>query len=306
MLKRKLGFLSDFIQLFAEGGGEGGTGGGEAGGAPAAGQNDAAPARPQSARNPLAGVQYGIQEGGANDVSGDRKSQFDALIKGEYKDLYEAQIQDVIQKRLKGTNETVQKYKSLEPVMDLLGKKYGIDAGNAEALAKAIEEDETYYEDEALERGLSVQQVKELRKIERENSQLREQMRKQKVQQQTDAILADWYKQAETVKTVYPAFDLQGELQNEQFRTLLTSGVPVQTAFEVIHKDEIMPAAMQYTAQKITEKVANNIRSGMNRPQEGAMGSRSSVVVKSDVSQLTRADRDEIERRVRRGEKIRF
>ena len=42
------------------------------------------------------------------------------------------------------------------------------------------------------------------------------------------------------------------------------------------------------------------------RPQENGMSSKSAAVVKSDVSQLTTADRQEIIRRVQRGEKIRF
>ena len=161
-------------------------------------------------------------------------------------------------------------------------------------------------EDEALERGLTVQQVKEIRKMQRENAALKAQMEQEQTQKQADALFAAWMQQSETLKQLYPSFDLQTELQNEQFRALLKSNVPLQTAFEVIHKDEILPAAMSVTAEKIREKTANDIRSGQKRPAEGAMGGRAAVVTKSDVSQLTRADREEINRRVARGEKIRF
>ena len=299
-----------FIQLFAEGGGDGGTGAGAAGEGPA-GQTDAAPAQPQGVKqNPLADVRYGKQDGesdaGVPTQVPDRNAQFEALIKGEYKDLYDQRVQDTIQKRLKSTAETVNRYNALTPVLDMLASKYGVKADDAEALSKAIEEDSTFYEDEALERGISVEQLKQIKKIERENAALREERRQQETQKQADALYANWLQQSEQVKQVYPGFDLQGELQNEQFRALLRSNVPIQTAYEVIHKDEILPAAMQFTAQKVSEKVANNIRAGMNRPTEGAMGNRSSVVVKSDVSQLTKADRDEIDRRVARGERVVF
>jgi hypothetical protein len=302
------------IQLFGEGAGGagGGTGGGDAGGAPA-GQNAAAPAQPhiQGVKgNPLANVQYGKPESApaaGEQVNTDaRTAEFEELIKGKFKDLYDARVQDTIQRRLKGNEATVQRYNALAPVLDLLAGKYGVKADDIDALSKAIEDDETFYEDEALEKGLTVEQVKSIRKMERENAQLKAEREAQKNREQADRTYAAWMQQAEQVKGIYPSFDLASELQDEQFRNLLRSNVPIQTAYEVIHKDEIIPAAMQFTAQRVTEKVANSVRAGQRRPSEGAMAGANAVSVKSDVSQLTRADREEIARRVARGEKIRF
>lgn len=303
------------IQLFGEGAGGagGGTGGGDAGaGAPAAGQDAAALAQPQQGvkGNPLANVQYGRQEdapdAAAQIETEDRTAKFEELIKGEYKDLYDQRVQDTIQRRLKGNEATVQRYNQLAPVLDLLAAKYGVDVNDVEALSRAIEDDETFYEDEAIEKGLTVEQVKLIRKMERENAQLKAEREAQRNQAQADALYAAWMQQAEQVKGIYPGFDLAAELQDEQFRNLLRSNVLIQTAYEVIHKDEIIPAAMHFTAQRVTEKVANSVRSGQRRPAEGAMAGPGAVQTKSDVSQLTRADREEIARRVARGEKIRF
>ena len=47
---------------------------------------------------------------------------------------------------------------------------------DAAALTKAIEEDDSFFEDEALERGIPVEQLKEIRKMERENADLKRQM----------------------------------------------------------------------------------------------------------------------------------
>lgn len=301
------------IQIFGEGagGGDGGTGGGNAGGNPA-GQTAAAPAQSQKGvKDGLADVQYGKQTVASDagkpegDVP-DKGAAFDALIKGEYKEQYEQRIQDTIRRRLKGNEEIVNKYNALAPVLDLLGNKYGVGTNDVAALAKAIEEDESFYEDEALEKNLSVQQVKEMRKIRRENAEFKRMVEEAQNRQQNEERFAALMRDADAVKAVYPSFDLRAEIENEQFRQLLDANVPLQTAFEVLHKDEIIPAAMQYTAQRITEKVANGIRAGQKRPSEGAMGARSAVVTKSDVSQLTKADRDEIDRRVARGERIVF
>lgn len=303
---RKLTLLPRFdIQLFAEGG-DGGTGAGN-------GAEAAAPAQPQQGvnGNPLANVQYGKQEEAPaaaeqQEQVPDRNAQFEALIKGEYKDLYDQRVQDTIRRRLKGSEEQARRLESLTPLLGMLADKYGVDARDIPGITKALEDDDAFYEAEAAERGLSVQQVKELRKIRRENDALRAQMQEQQTKAQSDAIYAAWLQEAEQLKTVYPGFDFQAELQNEQFRNLLRSHVPMQTAFEVIHKDQILPAAMQYAASQVEQKVANAVRAGAKRPAEGAMGTQSAVVTKSDVSQLTKADRDEIDRRVARGERIFF
>lgn len=301
---RKLTLAPFFnIQLFAEGGGAAAGGEGAAAAAPVA-----APQQPGVKSNPLADVQYGKQESapaaGEKGSAEERNSRFEELIKGEFKDLYDARVQNTIRERLKGNEATVQKYNALAPVLDLLAGKYGVEADNIEALSKAIEEDETFYEDEALEKGLTVQQVKEIRKMQRENAALRAQVEERERKENADATYAAWMQQAEALKQVYPSFDFATEAQNEQFRRLLQSGIPLQTAFEVIHKDEIIPAAMQYTAKQVEAKVANNVRAGQKRPAEGAAGGRSAVQVKSDPSKFTKADMDEIARRVARGERI--
>lgn len=301
---RKLTLAPFFnIQLFAEGGGAAAGGEGAAAAAPVA-----APQQPGVKSNPLADVQYGKQESapaaGEKGSAEERNSRFEELIKGEFKDLYDARVQNTIRERLKGNEATVQKYNALAPVLDLLAGKYGVDAGDIDALSKAIEEDETFYEDEALEKGLTVQQVKEIRKMQRENAALKAQVEERSRKESADATYAAWMQQAEALKQVYPSFDFATEAQNEQFRRLLQSGIPLQTAFEVIHKDEIIPAAMQYTAKQVEAKVANNVRAGQKRPAEGAAGGRSAVQVKSDPSKFTKADMDEIARRVARGERI--
>ena len=297
------------LQLFAEGAGDGGTAEGQ-------GVTEAA-ALPQTKgekNNPLASVKYGIQEEEAP-VAGvqtetvaqpDRNAEFEKLIKGEYKDLYDAKMQDTIQKRLKGQKETVDKFNALTPTLDLLASKYGVDAGDIEALNKAISEDDSYYEQEALDRGMTVQQLKEIKKMERENADLKAQMEEAQRQENGKKLYAQWMQQAEEAKKVYPSFDIKAEMNNPKFVDLLRSNIDVRTAYEVLHKDEIIPAAMQFTAQTVESKLAKKIASNGARPTENGMSSQSAAVVKSDVSQLSKADRAEIIRRVQRGEKIRF
>ena len=295
------------LRLFAEGGDTGGNG------ATTGVTEGAAVPQTKGAKNPLADVKYGIQEEAQAaavqeeaDTVPDRNAEFDRLIKGEYKDLYDAKVQDTVQKRLKSTKETVEKYNALTPTLEILSKKYGVDASDIDALNKAIEDDDAYYEEEALEKGISVQQLKEVRRMERENADLKRQMQERETQENANRLYAAWMQQADAMKGVYPSFDLEAEMQNQRFVDLLRSNIDVRTAYEVLHKDEIIPAAMQFTAQKVEQQLTNKIIANGSRPVENGIKSQSAAQIKSDVSQLTKEDRAEINRRVARGEKIRF
>lgn len=290
------------LQLFAEGGGAAGGDGGTGTGASAVGM----PATSNTgAKGQVSGAEQ-VAAGQEPIVADERQAKFEELIKGEYKDLYDQRMQDTIKRRLKASQETVDKYNALTPTLEMLAKKYGVDASDIASLNKAIEEDDSYYEDEALERGISVDQLKAIRKMERENAELKRQMQEQSVREQADRIYAGWMEQAASLKQVYPGFDLNAELVNPRFVDLLRSNIDVRTAYEVIHKDEIIPAAMQFTAQQVEQKIANKIAAGQGRPQENGLRNAASAVVKSDVSQLSREDRRKLYERARNGEHITF
>lgn len=312
------------LQLFADGGGAAGNGTGAEG---ATGVTETAAVSQKGVKaNPLANVKYGIQaeeapaqaadvqttkttDGDGNTTQTvDRKAEFDKLIKGEYKDLYDSDVQNILSKRLANLKPKVDKYEALFPTLEMLAKKYGVsDASDIEALNKAIEEDDSYYEEEAMKKGVSVEQLKEIRKMEKENATLRKQMQEQNMRENAEKLYAKWMEQAKATQNVYPSFDLRTEMQNPKFVDLLKApGVDVRTAYEVMHKDEIIPAAMQFTAKTVEKKLTDKIIANGARPNENGISSQSASVVKSDVSKLSKADINEVIRRVAQGEKISF
>lgn len=237
----------------------------------------------------------------------DREAEFEKLIKGEYKDLYDARMQDTIKNRLKGQKETVEKYEALAPTLETLAKKYGVDASDINALNKAIEEDDTYYEEEALEKGISVEQLKEFKKMEKENIELKKLQEEQKSRAEAEKKVAGWMEESKQVKAIYPQFDLKSEMQNPKFIDLLrVPGVDVRTAYELTHKDEIIAGAMQFTAKAVEKKIADKIAANGARPTENGLNSQSASLTKSDVSQLSKEELLNYQRRVMRGEKISF
>jgi hypothetical protein len=296
------------LQLFAEGG-DGGTGAeGTAGSGVAT--------TPKGVKsNPLADVKYGIQpeesvqnaNAQVTDESAvDLNAEFEELIKGKYKDQYGKKTQETVQNRLKSSKETVDKYNALIPTLEMLGKKYGVDPTDIKALNNAIDEDDSFYEEEALKLGMTVEDLKYRRSIEKENAELKRQMNENETRKRASELYSTWMNQAATVKTVYPSFNLDAELQNPKFVDLLRSNIDVRTAYEVIHRDEIMPAAMQFTAKTVEQKLTNKIIANGSRPIENGNSSQSASLTKSNVSQLSNADLDEINRRIARGEKISF
>ncbi len=108
------------------------------------------------------------------------------------------------------------------------------------------------------------------------------------------------------VKEVYPTFDLEKEAGNPEFAALLKRGVSMKQAFEVLHMDELMQGAMQYTAAKVQQTTARNIQARQARPDEGAAAKAAPVTAKTDVNKLTKADREKIAQEVMRGKVITF
>ena len=291
MIKSNLFLMALNLQLFAEGG-DGGTGS-----EGATGENGTA-----------AVSQTSITDAdGTTATNIDREAEFEKLIKGEYKDLYDSRMQDTIKNRLKGQKETVEKYEALAPTLETLAKKYGVDASDINALNKAIEEDDAYYEEEALEKGITVEQLKEFKKMERENAELKKMRDEKNAKEAAEKKVATWMEESKQVKAIYPQFDLKSEMQNPKFVDLLrVPGVDVRTAYELTHKDEIIAGAMQFTAKTVEKKIADKIAANGARPTENGLNSQSASLTKSDVSQLSKADILDIQRRVARGEKISF
>ena len=308
------------LQLFAEGGAAGGDGQGSGVTAPDAGVHKGVTAPDAGVHkgvkaNPLADVKYGVQpqeQAPAAEVQQntepkvDRKAEFEKLIKGEYKDLYDERMNDTLRKRLKGQSEAVERYETIAPVLELLAKRYGVDPADAKALSKAIEDDNALYEEESLEKGIPIPQLKNIKKMERENAYLKRQAEERTRKEQADKQYAIWMQQAQEAKAIYPQLDLDIEVKNPQFMRLLGAGVDVGAAYLVLHKDEVIPAAMQHVAQQVEQKLAGKIAAGGDRPTENGAKPQNGPVVKNDVSSMTKADRAEINRRVMAGDRISF
>lgn len=241
-----------------------------------------------------------------SDPSADRKATFRNMIKGEYKAEFDEVMQDNLKRRFRDHDDLKKRVDDTRPLMELLAGKYGVDAEDIAGIVKAAEADDGYYEQEAAEKGLTVAQLKDFKRMERENARLKAAADERQRVEGVNRVHAQWARESEELKAIYPNFDFDAETQNPTFSSLLQAGVGVRAAYETTHLDEIVSGAMQFTAQKAQQQTVNNIRARGMRPDEGGMGTRAAGEARLDVSKLTKKERAEYAARALRGERITF
>lgn len=239
---------------------------------------------------------------------------FDELIESnpEYKKALGARIHEGIEKRFKNQKDLQKRIDSITPALEALARQHGIKADDKgeldfSVLCEAILNDNALYEQDAFDHGMTVEDMKHLRQIEAENERLKRAndaaSREAESKAAYEAFLAD----VEEAKQTYPNLDIEAEMQDPQFGRLIASGVPVKTAYQVTHNDEILAGAIKIGVDKATTKVANSVKANGMRPAENGLSSQSAANTgKFDPSQLKLADFQKIKERVMAGEQIVF
>lgn len=225
---------------------------------------------------------------------------------------YNKQMQAVVQSRLKSAKGAEEALGKIAPALEVLARKYELDPANMDydALAKKINDDDSYYEDKALEMGVSVETAKKVDQMERETERQKAQEQRTLQEQKIQQHFVKLEQQADAMKKVFPNFDLRTELQNPAFARMTAPnvGISVEDAYYAIHRNEIQTAAMKITAQKTAEKISNAIQSGSRRPDESGVSSQAPSVNTFDYRNASRDQREALKKRIRdaaaRGEKL--
>ena len=225
---------------------------------------------------------------------------------------YNKEMQSLMKSRLKTAKAAEENLAKLAPAMELLARKYNLNPANMdyEALNKAINDDDDYYEDKALEMGVSVETARKIDKMERDSAREQAQAEKTLKEQKIQQHLIKLEQQGEALKKLFPNFDLRTELQNPAFARMTSPdiGIRVEDAYYAVHRNEIQTASMQIAAQKTAEKLSNAIQSGSRRPDESGVSSQAPSVSTFDYRTASREQREAIKKRIRdaaaRGEKL--
>ncbi len=317
------------LQLFAEGGGDG-TGAGAAEGtgeAAAAEKAAAAPAQGKGREAAAAEVDEmlspaeepgaeedtaeGEKQDGAADKSGTdpeaHRKAFGELMRGEYNREFGEMI---VQATQKAYDSILNEQGPVGRILNALGQKYGTAPGDYEALAAAVEggvvKDDAYYEDMAMKKGISVQLAKEMDALESENAKHRAADQQRAEAAKMEAIQQEWDAAAERIRAEDPSFDIKTALADPDFAQMLKLGVKMEDAYKARYFDDIMARRTTQTAKTVEKGVEARIRQRGARPAENGTNPGGAAVLKTDVSKLTPAQCEELERRAMRGQIITF
>ena len=245
-------------------------------------------------------------EAGTNVEKPDRRAAFEAFMR-ENKDLYEERLQEHLGRRLKTARAAEERAKALEPIIDMVAQKYGVDASQPDKLLAALESDNSLYEEEAIRRGMSVENLREMRQLERKVHFYEQQAQMQERARREAEARARIEEGVKTAQAAYPGFDMRKELENTGFRDMVARGIDVKTAYEIAHKDELLSGAIGYAVQRAAKETAETIRTRANRPQENGMaGQATAQTTGRDPAQLTAREINELTRRALAGERITF
>lgn len=331
------------LQLFAEGDGGAAAGEGGAEEAPAVQEPALRPAQERLARRsgalrskanpaeqppqmsgqpeaePLAAPPKGTpdteeekpQEQKAEKTPEEKRKAFGELVRGEYSDIFNEVMQQAIIK----AGEAVHADPKAAALRQALSEAYGVDGEDVDGLIEAVKngkvKDEAYYEELAQQRGVSVKTARELDKMESDlrrandqNAKLQAAQQEAARQQRAAQIRAQWDAEAAQLKAQYPDFDLGEVLANEQVGELMRRGVSLPDAYRAAYFNHIMEQATARTAQTVEQGVTARIQQRAARPGENGTRPGGAVTTKFDISNTTRRQREELERRARRGEKI--
>ena len=207
-------------------------------------------------------------------------TEFERLISSRFKNEFTRKAQAIIDKRFKETKQLEEYKHRISPAIDILMKRYDVAPGDEARLADLLK-------NEANENASSQVEVSR-----RENLKSK---------------IVTWIKDGRRLKETIPDFDLRNEIRsNKLFSQMLMSGMPVQSAYEAVHRDEILSDAVNLTAERVRKQVVDNIQAKGMRPVENGISSDSAIVTSVDVNSLTSQDIMKILKQVENGASVRF
>lgn len=272
------------LQLFAEAATAGDGNGGETGVGTEAKANEA---------------ENNLNAGNNPEVNNNEEDSFEKLIEGKYKAEFENAVNLKLSEKENSITELTQKLERQNTVFDALSAKYGKSIDDIEGILKAVSSDESYFEEAAAREGITVEQYKNLRAFEQMQKRNAEFERAEQARTQAEKDIRAWFKECETLKEKYPGLDFQKEISNKDFIGLLKNGINFETAYKVIHADDIVAEAVTNAEKNAVIKMQNKA----SRPLENGLNSSTGAVI-STGTKLTKQERADLARRAQRGEKI--
>lgn len=266
-------------------------------------------------------------------------------LKAEYKDLYEKDFQNHLNRRMKKYTGLEQNLNELNTDVTEMLKMLNVK-DRKEALTELKKIQQKRLEDEAYDRGMDVEAYR--RETEREH-RLAEYEARERQQYELRQKAARHQADATELQKKYPDFNLRAEALNPQFLQMIDEGGSVKFAYEAMHAPEILSKQPEFQdfdfknwqpndafftmlengfpidnafktseidwweasiAKRMEKRTADNIKAGGQRPKENGAGKNPAVNLKKNPSAMTGQEVKDIADQILRGdlkpEDIRF
>ena len=131
---------------------------------------------------------------------------------------------------------------------------------------------------------------------------MEERLHRRSAAKQYQALL----KEAEVLSEKIRGFDLNAELEDNRFCSLLRCGFSMEEAWQAVHMNQLLCAAARQASEKGAKEAVERYRQGTARPEENGVKGQSGIARKTSVEHLTGRGIRDILRRVEKGAKVKF
>jgi hypothetical protein len=201
-----------------------------------------------------------------------------------------AMMENEAQKSLEQTNPESEKIKAQTSALASIARQFGLEEGDVQGILSAV-------------KGQS-DELKRMQTEKEAYAKKSAQALKEDTLNRAAENMYDWARQSMELGEKYKIADISKELGDKTLAAMLKAGVPLRTAYEVIHFDTIKQDISRSAAEKAVTRTVENIRARGMRAQENGISSQNGVSLKTDVSKLTRTERQLLAARALKGEEI--
>jgi hypothetical protein len=297
------------LQLFADGGDGGASAGGESGGIGAEASNGGeflppnAPARAKEIQKKMLAKSVQKVDTATNNKPTDQNTQNTtnttaeelktesdtppAVAKKTYKELIESDdyradheryIQKTVGDRMRKHNADIGE---ANEILSLMGRKYGLDPSSEtfrKDLTNALNSDDSVYEKYAEEHDVPIEEAKKMVGLQQQLDRVQKEAEARKAQEERDRVINALRDKGVETKAQYPDFDLDIAMQDPRFmRMVAAMGGDTTMAYEAINHKVLVARAEQRAAAEAQSKVANSVRSNLQRPLDSNISNSSNT-----------------------------
>ncbi|MBR1731364.1 MAG: hypothetical protein IJ725_02885 [Ruminococcus sp.] len=191
----------------------------------------------------------------------------------------------------------------MREILGFTNLRYNLDPDSEtylDDLNAKVQNDAKLFEDEALAAGMDRDAYLKVKQAEQIIAQNKRNTAEREQQELINNHILNLRQQEASLKEKYPGFDLETELQNRAFRSLVDppalggSGLPVENAYYALHYKEIQKNVASQAVNQATTAVANAVATNKSRPTENVNIKKASTVPVKSFKNMTKEDFDKI------------